>query len=47
VTRIELYTHGLLTEELVDSDDDGNPDYRIKHDAFGNTSERLPSAPAK
>jgi Putative prokaryotic signal transducing protein len=41
-TRTRMYTHRMLAEELVDSDQDGKPDYRIKYDAFSNPSEHLP-----
>jgi Putative prokaryotic signal transducing protein len=47
VTRVEKYTNGVFSEEFADSDGDGKFDYRIKHDAFGNASERLPIVSGK
>jgi hypothetical protein len=47
VTRRRLYEHGVLREEWVDEDRDGKFDYKILHDPFGVTSERIPIESAK
>jgi hypothetical protein len=42
VQRRLIYVNGILSEEWVDEDRDGKFDYKILHDPFGNTSERMP-----
>jgi hypothetical protein len=47
VTRRFLYESGMLVEERVDEDRDGKFDYKILHDPYGATSERIPLEQAK
>ena len=42
VVRRRIYEHGILREEWVDEDQDGKFDYKILHDPFGGTSDRIP-----
>jgi hypothetical protein len=44
-TRRQRFKNGRLIEEIVDSNHDGQPDYRIEFDPFGNPSEHLPIEP--